>query len=135
MGHAVGDIGCLQRGAADGPGQCQRGGTGIQKNEVLLADEGGSCTRDGLLLGHGKGLLGGHGGLIGQELAVRQGGPAVHLVHLALPVQLVEVPADGRLAGVQRFAQLLHGGSTVFGNEFQDQRDPFFGQHLHPLLF
>ena len=135
MGHAVGHISGIQCRAADGPGQRQRGGACVQIDEILCRDEGRRRIGDGPLFGHGQALLGSHGGLIGPELAVRQGGPAVDFIDFAQTVQLVQIPADGGLAGIQGLAQLLHGGGTFFRHQRQDLSKPFFCQHRAFLLF
>ena len=80
VGHAVGHIAGVQGRAAQRPCQSQRAGACIQIDEIFRQDQ--FCRRlgDALLLADGQLFLGGHGRLIGAEGAVRQGGPAVHLV-------------------------------------------------------
>ena len=129
MGHAVGHIVCLQGLPLQRPHQFQRGGACIDEHKVLGVDEGCGCGRNGPLLGHGQRLLGLHGGFLGLEAAVRQGGTAVHLVQLAQPIQFRQVTPDGGLAGAQRLAQLLHGSRALFAQQIQDLPEPFFCQH------
>ncbi len=100
VGHAVGHISGIQCRAADGPGQRQRGGTCVQIDEILCRDEGRRRIGDGPLFGHGQALLGSHGGLVGSELAAWQRGTAVDFIDFAQTVQLVQIPADGGLAGI-----------------------------------
>ena len=136
MGHAVGHIAGVQGRAAQHPCQSQRAGACIQIDEIFRQDQ--FCCRlgDALFLTDGQLFLGGHGGLVGAEGAVRQGGPAVHLVQFALLVQLVQVAPDGGFACVQRLAQLLHGGGALPRQQIQNQAESFFCQHReHSPLF
>ena len=135
MGHAGGHIVCLQGLPLQRPHQFQRGGACIDEHKVLGVDEGCGCGRNGPLLGHGQRLLGLHGGFLGLEAAVRQGGTAVHLVQLAQPVQFGQVAPDGGFAGVQRLAQFLHCHGALAVQLFHDQAEAFFCQHRHPLLW
>ena len=135
MGHAVGHITGLESVALQRMHQLQRGGPGVDEDEVVCLDQPGRRLRDAALLGHGQRLLGRHGRLIGQKAAVRQGGTAVHLVQLAQPVQLGQIAPDGGLASVQRLAQFLHGDGALPFQLLQDQTEAFFCQHLHPLLW
>ena len=129
VGHTVGHIAGLERRAAEQPGHRKGGGTGIQKDEVLRLDEGSCRLCDALFLVHGQRFLGGHGGFVGAEGAVRQRGSAVDFVQLAQFVQLVQIAPDGGLAGAQRLAQLLHGGSALAGQQVKDEGEAFFCQH------
>ena len=129
MGHAVGHIAGMQGRAGQRPRHRQCGGTGVQKDEILRLDQGRSGPRDAVFLIHSQLFFGGHGGFVGAEGAVRQGGTAVHLVQSAHLVQLVQVAPDGGFACAQGFAQLLYRGRPLAGQQIQDEGEAFFCQH------
>ena len=83
MGYAVGHIAGMQGRAGQRPRHRQCGGTGVQKDEILRLDQGRSGPRDAVFLIHSQLFFGGHGGFVGAEGAVRQGGTAVDFVQLA----------------------------------------------------
>ena len=132
VSDAVGDVPGVQRRAAQLPDQRQRGAAGVQKDEILCGDEGRCRLCDALFLDDSQRFLRCHRRLVGEELAVRQGRAAVYLVHLAHPVQLVQIAADGGLAGIQRLAELLHRRGALLAQQLHDAGKPLLCQHLHP---
>ena len=95
VGDTVGDVVGVQRRAVDNPRHGQRGGPGVQVDEIVGPDERGGGLRDGGFLADGQRFLGFHRGLVSAELPAGQRGTAVYLIDEALPVELQQVTPDG----------------------------------------
>ena len=129
MGDAVGHEGRLEGRPLQSLHQLQGGAARVHKDKVAGLHKPGGHPADALLLGHGLLFLGGHGGLLGEESAVRQGGPAVAPVQPPLLVEQNQIPPDGGFAGVQRVAQLLDRHRSPLCQQFEDVVEPFFRKH------
>jgi hypothetical protein len=126
VGHhrQVGDAGQQrhQGGGGGAPGDQQRR-PGLDQLDGRLGD--GLLVLAALHLPVGRGQLGG----VRAGRAVGQDRPAVHPLHQAVELEVVEVTADGREADPQPTGQVLDRDRLPAPEQVEDGGPPLDGQH------